>query len=97
MNAAGAVDFQIHIQHTSFAARKAQPSATFSDRNRQLHEQKGLTCLRGAGDQHLVSAPQDAFDQLLRELWLVCQQDIQLFQLRKVELYALHEIHPIHP
>ena len=74
VDAAGAVDLQIHIQHAALLAGKAQPLAALGNRNRQLHEQKRLARLRGAGDEHLVPAAEYAADQLLRQLRLVCQQ-----------------------
>ena len=97
VNAAGAVNFQIHIQHTALFAGEAEPFTALGDRNRQLHQQEGLTRLRWTGDQHLVSAAENTADQLLRQYGVFGEQCVQTFQLRQVVFDALNKLHPILP
>ena len=65
---AGFIDFQVHVQHPPLAAGKPQPRHALRDGHAQLHQQEGLACFGGAGQQHLMTAPQYPADQLLRQL-----------------------------
>ena len=60
------VDLQIHIQDSALGTRETQPCASLGDGDRQFNEQEALARLARPGDQHLVSAAQDATNQLGR-------------------------------
>ena len=57
---------------------KFRSGNTFHDGDAQLHEQEGLSSLAAAGNQHLVSAPEDALDSLY--LYSACfNADISIY------------------
>ena len=67
----GGVDFQVDVQDAALPAGESKPGFSFGNRDAQFHQQEGLTSLAAAGDQHLMSAPQYTFDQLLGQGWRV--------------------------
>ena len=68
VEAAALVQFKVQVKHRAFAALPAEPPATGPDGDRQLDQGEGFARLAGSGDQHLVAFPEDAVDQLRRQL-----------------------------
>ena len=94
MQAGGAVELEVDIQHPAFRAVKAQPVPAFRDRNDQLDQRIGLAGFGRSGEQHFVSLPQHAPDERVGQIGQAVPDVFQIFCVGQVIGHALDPLLP---
>ena len=97
MQAAGPVQLQVDVHHTAFCTFSAEPRKALRDCNTQLDLEERLSRLAGPCDQHLMTFPEHARDQLAGQFGNIVPGFRETLDVRKAVIDCLDPLVPLFP